>query len=807
MTDQTPLPSSAAAFDEDVEIGRLLHEAYDAPPMSKAFLRRLERELVATRPMPDRPPRPARFKTWLRATPIALGLAILFALWGIFGREAPAYAWASMLSALEQRGFIQLQGPGVTRWLSLAEGVIGEESATGVTLVNLPQGWAYQRPASATTVQRTRSEVPSQTNHDALVLAFLAGDTPDSIRSSVTKPPRILKERWERTVTAGHPTVRLHVEFDRSPQPPLQLTVLLDPETKLPRQSSLDQPGGNVPVYSVSYPDATRAAWQAERFPSELAIVDVLPLPNGPLTSPARVASSNDQIVIAQAFPAWHVPEAVTLQPVPAMVGRLNTQWETVWNAQGVTPVAAADDAELLRRVYLDLLGRTPTVTEVRQYLQKTDPLRYERLVDQILQSPEHATHLATVWRNYLIPEGIDLTAFGGVDTFDRWLADRFGPNRPYDETVRELLLAEGRLAKSGPLLFYAAAKLDPEILAARTSRVFLGIRLECAQCHQHPFEHWSQLDFWGFAAFFARISRPQGELMAASTVLQVRDVDRGEVKLPNTETLVAPKYLDGTPLPTNVDEQVRRRQLAQWVTSARNPYFARATANRVWGMLFGRGIVDPLDDFGAQHPAKSQQALDLLAERFAQTEFDLRDLLRIIVLSRPYRLSSQSESDAPQQREWFAQMSVKTLTAEQLYDSIAAATLLERNATFDVQSQLAQPARAEFVQLFRTPTDSRTTYLGGIPQALTLMNGSLIDSATGLASSGVLKSLEAPFFTNEQRIEILYFATLARRPLPTEQHVLSKYITEKTRGPELQEALADLLWALLNSAEFAMNH
>jgi hypothetical protein len=512
------------------------------------------------------------------------------------------------------------------------------------------------------------------------------------------------------------------------------------------------------------------------------------------------------------------VGEASQWQPVE-VVDRSNSEvleeldalLAELWEENGIEPAVMADDEELLRRVYLDLAGRTPTVHEVRAYLQDSQAGRYEALVDRLLEGPDHASHLATVWRTFLIPEGVDLTAFGGVEEFDRWLAERFAGNDTYDATVRSLLLAEGRLSRSGPLLFYSALKLDPEQLAARTARVFLGMRLECAQCHDHPFESWTQEDFWGFAAFFAQISRPRGTLESVSTVMRVHDVDRGEVLLPETETVVHPGFLDGTEFRDDGQDAARRAQLARWLTSAENPYFARATANRVWGHMFGKGIVDPVDDFGSRHQAKSPELIELLAGHFIGSGFNLHELFRTVALSHAYRLSSGTSSVDEARLEWFAQMNVKTLTAEQVYDCIVVATLLNSQPTgsgdeFNV-ARFGNSDREVFLQQFRTPVGQTTEYLGGIPQALTLMNGALIEGATGLSSSGLLKSLEAPFFTNRERIEVLYLATLSRQPHPSEWELLEAYIPEDAKGAELQEGLADILWALLNSAEFTLNH
>ena len=358
--------------------------------------------------------------------------------------------------------------------------------------------------------------------------------------------------------------------------------------------------------------------------------------------------------------------------------------------------------------------------------------------------------------------------------------------------------------------MFYSATKLEADQLAGRTARVFLGMRLECAQCHDHPFEPWTQEDFWGFAAFFARISRPRGKLENVSTVMQVRDVDRGEVMMPESESAVAPKFLNASEeiIPEKANQ--RRQKLTQWLTGRDNPYFARATANRVWSMLFGKGIVNPVDDFGVGNPPLSPELLDLLAGHFIQSDFDLRELFRVVALSRPYRLSSGADDVHEIREEWFAQMNVKMLTVEQVYDCITVATMpgtAQNDSMMGLVNRFGNTSRDEFLREFRTPSGRATEYQGGIPQALTMMNGGLIDSATGLQSSGLLKSLTAPFFTRDQRIEILYFATLSREPRASEKELLDQYITGEMSSAEFREALSDVLWALLNSAEFTMNH
>ncbi len=639
---------------------------------------------------------------------------------------------------------------------------------------------------------------------------------------------KLVQQRWSRQQIHGRDVVQLQASWQRDTQPPIALTLNLDPRTRLPSAYTALVTQGNNQLdtgRALSYPTTTVADLTRRDFPPDVPVIDVANeaqlIANDAASPPValeRVATTDPFHAAPMPLPAstpplsgaaasW-APVAVTSRSREEVVAAVDGILETLWTKHQVDPAPLAEDEELVRRLYLDLVGRTPTVYEIRSYLSDQSPQRYEQLVDRLLDSPDHASQMAAVWRSFLIPEAVDLTAFGGVESFDRWLAERFETNQPYDQTVRELLTAEGRLSRSGPLLFYSAAKLDPDQLATRTARVFLGMRLECAQCHDHPFEPWTQQDFWSLAAFFAQISRPQTNLQAVTAVMQVRDIPRGEVKLPNTDAVVPPRFPNGAPMDDSLATQARRKQLAVWITATENPYFARATANRVWDLMFGKGIVDPVDDLGTQHPPCAPELLEALASQLIEQQFNLRELFRTVALSKPYRLSSAAPTADERRHAWFAQMPVKSLTAEQVYDCISVATLLDSAGaeSFNV-NRFGNADREQFVQLFRTPSGRKTEYQAGIPQALTLMNGTLIDGATGLSSSGLLKSLEAPFFTNRQRVEVLYLATLSRHPRPDEWERLREIVSDTMSGMALQEGLADILWALLNSAEFTMNH
>jgi hypothetical protein len=845
-----PTNHDAPAPDlSDQELHSLLGEAYDVPPVPRSLQKRINRGVqaewgyspgLADSKVSRLQQSVFRKTRWLKALPVAATLAAVIVLAVVFNAGSPGYAWADMLDAIVRHGVIQVDGSEGMRWLSLSESVVSERTPESSRLLDIRQNFALDCSHTDTQIVRSQLAPVFQTaDRDRLLVAFLLADASLEDSSRRLDGLRITNQSWQRTQNSGREEIALRVHFETSAAENIELQMALDPQSQLPRACNVLSDLSGSQTLSLSYPDQSVAQLRELQFPADMAIVDVDD------QSPVLIAATDEnnnqpdpdtEVKVAQ-LPATEIiaDAAADVQDATAsglpLVGAAS-KWKAVqvtdrshsqvlqlvdatltdlWKTNNVQPAADADEEELLRRVYLDLAGRTPSVNEVRAYLQDQSPNRYEQLVDRLLNSPDHSSHLATVWRTFLIPEGVDLAAFGGIEAFDQWLTQRFASNDSYDEVVRSMLLAEGRLSRSGPLLFYSAVRLDPDQIASRTARVFLGMRLECAQCHDHPFEPWSQQDFWSYAAFFAQISRPQGELESVSTVMRVRDVNRGDVMLPDSETVVPPRFLDGSTVDAQDQTQVRRQQLANWLTSGNNPYFARATANRVWGQMFGKGIVDPIDDFGTQHTPKSPELLELLAGHFINNGFDLRELFRTVALSKAYRLSSGADTVDASRTEWFAQMNVKTLTAEQVYDCITVATMLDAPAgdnayDFNV-ARFGNSQRELFLQQFKTPAGQSTQYLGGIPQALTLMNGSLIDGATGLSSSGLLKSLEAPFFTNQQRIEVLYFATLSRRPKPSEWQLLNSYIPQDASGQQLQESLADILWALLNSAEFTMNH
>jgi hypothetical protein len=496
-------------------------------------------------------------------------------------------------------------------------------------------------------------------------------------------------------------------------------------------------------------------------------------------------------MLATSALSAAAVAAPTTGDDVNALAGRIDARVTARWHDANVKPAAPADDATYLRRVYLDLVGHAPDVTEVRDFLDDPDPDKRARLVESLLKTDAHAHHFASAWRRIMLPRG---TA-AGPTPIETWLQQQFRSNTPYDRMVREVLTAPS--TDPGLSGFYQALENKPENVAAAASRIFLGVRLECAQCHNHPTATWKRQQFWEFAAFFSEVRAP-GQAAANRP---------GELTIPNTTKTVRARLLLGK-TPALEAGKDPREVVAAWVTQPDNPFFARAAVNRVWAHFFGVGLIEPVESLGEDSQASHPELLDDLAKAFAASKFDLRFLIRTIVASKVYSLSSELSAPGQDDPHLFARAAVRGLTAEQLYDSLGVVIGTGAPAGRVPAIGVANfPGRADFLARFDStdnPVDAHTSIL----QALHLMNGKPIAEATSLQGNHYLRSVaEAKGRTSAQRIEELYLLTLARKPRPEESARLAKYVD--SGGPRGDKALAltDVFWALLNSSEFALNH
>jgi hypothetical protein len=484
----------------------------------------------------------------------------------------------------------------------------------------------------------------------------------------------------------------------------------------------------------------------------------------------------------------------------------------------GVKPAAAADDATFLRRTYLLLVGRIPLPSEVYAFLEDKDHGKRAKLVDRLLASPGYANHFATVWRGWLIPEAMTRFEVAAlVPGFEAWLRKRLSENVAYDKIVTELLttpLAPPRQANApfqpagedaifgaqGPLAFYYAKDAKPENLASATAGLFLGVQLGCAQCHDHPFAKWSRDQFWGLAGFFAGVEKtqPNNDFGPLREVL-----DRRELAIPNTDQVVQATFLDGTE-PDWKPGVTARSTLATWITARNNQFFARATVNRVWWYVYGTGIVDPVDDFTDDHLPSHPALLDELAKAFVDSGFDLRFLLRAVLLSETYQRESTVGEPGQANPRLFARFPIQALSPEQLYDSLSVVASAGQEPGNMFLLNPGSPKRQFF---------DKFAIVGGKPeaptsilQALTLMNGDLVAQATDpQRSKPVAVVVGLPDLTDEERVEVLYVMALGRQPKPAELDRALKHVRAEPTNPK--KRYADLLWALLNSAEFRTNH
>ena len=488
-----------------------------------------------------------------------------------------------------------------------------------------------------------------------------------------------------------------------------------------------------------------------------------------------------------------------------AMVRRIDELVLARVAAEGLEPGARSSDAEFLRRVSLDLTGAIPRVADVRAFLADTSSDKRARMIERLLNSPAHATHLANTFRHIMLPGGMDLERINNVVGVQNWLRQRFVENLRYDNLVGDLLTASAG-DDAGPALYYTSLELAPEKLAGSTARIFLGLQIECAQCHDHPFDHWKQKDFWGYAAFFARLRRPDENQPAMQMALV--DLDQGEVTHPDTGEIIPPRYPSGG-APGKDELGTRREQLAIWMASRDNPYLPRAAVNRGWSILFGRGLVEPVDDLGPQNPPSHPELLDELTQYFIDSGFNFRELLRTLANTETYQRTSEWSGEQPPPAELYASMTVKTLTADQLYDSVNR--VLNRRGQgmmpgANVPSPLLDPQRQAFIAKMEIKGLPMLEYQAGVLQALTLLNGADLAEASDPERSPLIGALEFPLLTDDERLQTLFLATFSRPATKEEVKLVHDQLASRSQSDKAK-VWSDILWALLNSAEFALNH
>ncbi|KAF0177048.1 MAG: hypothetical protein FD161_2663 [Limisphaerales bacterium] len=485
----------------------------------------------------------------------------------------------------------------------------------------------------------------------------------------------------------------------------------------------------------------------------------------------------------------------------------IDQQVEARLKSEGVRAAELADDAEFVRRVHLDLHGTVPTLEQAKRFLADATPDKRARLVDSLLADARYGQHLADLWQGYLIsPLADDQTK--RAERLRGWLAEQFN-TKPWDQIATALLTATGKMEDNPAVTYLIEGRLPRAVpdLTDLTSRYLLGVRLNCAQCHDHPFVKWKQEEFWGMAAFFTQIQTPK----RAKQVYEKGVVDDPSLTLATLRDAAAidgfmprpPTFLGGQALTADAKATPHRVALAQWLTAPENPWFARATVNRTWWRLMGRGIVQPVDDMHEANAPSHPQLLDLLTRRFTESGFDLKFLTRAIVSSRAYQRTSrpaESGEAADKQAALFGRMAIKVLSAGQLYDSLETVC---GPATKVTGIDARAGTRWEFTQFFGDSGDPEpTAYRRGIPHLLRQMNSGQF---AGRNLDGLVARLDtAAGKSPDGTVSELFLAILSRPPSESELRQAKGYLE---RVGSTSNGLRELAWVLLMTSEFSLNH
>lgn len=550
-------------------------------------------------------------------------------------------------------------------------------------------------------------------------------------------------------------------------------------------------------------------------------------------------------LLIAFLFPVWMccLPSAGVLAQDEddtqlRQVDQINQYIRQTWNDYELKPSVEATDSEWCRRVYLDIIGRIPTVEKLKEFDSDKSSDKKQKLVETLLYddayTEEFVRNWTTLWTNLLIGRtgGTDNNSMISRAGMQKYLRDTFARNKPYDKMAYELISATGKTAP-GESEFNGAVNFlidkvneeDASLATASTSRIFLGLQVQCTQCHNHPFNDWKQQKYWEMNAFFRQVRAFPGGMRGSNAAAELADQDfSGEsgnideadlfFELRNGLIKVAyPVFVDGSQIERSgyVNVVNRRKVLADKIVES--PYFSKAAVNRVWAHFLGYGFTNPVDDLGPHNIPTHPELLDYLAQEFRSSSFDIRKLISWITLSQPYSLSSRrtknNDSDDPLLGEppKFSHFYLRQMRAEELYESLMVATQAGASrGNYEQQEARKSNWLGQFTQAFGTDEgDETTTFNGTIPQVLMMFNGDLIKQATAAKGGLIDRLVNDPKLDDKDRVDYLFLAGLGRKPNREESELAKQFY--RARSGNMREALTDLWWVVLNSNEFIFNH
>ena len=497
---------------------------------------------------------------------------------------------------------------------------------------------------------------------------------------------------------------------------------------------------------------------------------------------------------------------------------------------EGIQPSKMSEDAEFLRRIHLDLTGRIPTPEEVLDFLKDGSSNKRTRKIEQLLISNAYFDYWTELWVNWLIGRRGDRDSHRVGLTL--WVREALTNNIPYNRFVQELIAADGELRNNGAVNYILRYRHSPTSLTSHTSRLFLGIPMQCAECHDHKTETWTQADYYGIAAFFTGIkSKRKEEINGIDMVgnkMKIRNfliTDKPEetIWVESLGTSVHPRFLDGTEFKGSLLE--KREALAQWMTDKSNPYFSQAIVNRIWKHFMGRAFVEPVDGFGAENQPTNPELLKWLADDFVLHGSDLQHLMRTILNSATYQRTSQTNESNKDDQLYYSHAYLKPLSAEQFFYSLLQATGFERLQEVRMKGlhqRRSQSRKNMLRQLERMKREHLKKFIflldngemeeieafnGTIPQALMMINGNMVnDSASHEEYGSFVNYVLGKWREPIERMEYIYLNVLSRLPTSKEKTYFQRYL-ERSLYSDKDLAYEDLYWVLLNSAEFSLNH
>ena len=536
-----------------------------------------------------------------------------------------------------------------------------------------------------------------------------------------------------------------------------------------------------------------------------------------------RSQESDDVDGKPQAGPASAVPKgAASLQPsdLDALIEK--------GLAAGKTPLAEpTSDDEFIRRAYLDLHGKLPAPGSIRQFAQSRGRDKRARLVDSLLEHPDYAENWARYWRDvieYRSPVENDRNLDYAL--FTKWLAAQFAANKRWDKVATEIITASGRNDENGATVFPQAEEFHAVEIAGEVSRIFLGVQIQCAQCHDHPSDPWKRQQFHEFAAFFSGIKREVVQKQEKGQRAIFKVVATGathyampDLKDPSRKVPVSPRFFLGDPprIGEQVGAEARLALAAKYVTSTENPWFARAFINRIWSATMGEGFYNPVDDLGPTRTPHSPEILDLLADHWQRSGYDIRWLFRTILNTQAYQRQSRSSNTAAG-RTPFASNVPSRLRADQIFDALVQALNLDQVPAAQLKAAVAKgaqakkaarkpddpsepPGRREVNHTFGVdPSTPNDDVVGTIPQALYLMNGPIIARQVQARPGTMLGELVGIAPNERAAVDALYLKVLARHPNAKEMSACLHHVSSVG---DHREGFEDILWALINSTEF----